>query len=463
MGTAKPMGCESKPGHTRTPIGLANDYAYQRPTAGDVPRCFFAMPTLGLSMIVKNGGEDLRYCLQSAAGVVDEIVIADTGSTDDSIAIAREFGATTLSIPWPDNYAEARNLSLAQVTTDWVLVLDADEELPPDASTRLTNILRQATGNVGGFLLNFRNFVSTPFTSYDGQMAKINHDRSGRAAAAPAYVEHRATRLFLRHPEIFFSGSVHESVDLALAQSGRIKLAVTDFHIDHYGYFKPELWERKKLRYRELGYRKVQEQPDNHMAWRELGMVQYLFDEHAEVLRCMERDYALSAESLPLVYLAKVRYKLGDLAAALELLNRIPDEDALCFEKRHCQGDVFHDLGRLSEAQTAYEAALAMSHALSEYRVWRPVLESKLGYVEVRLGEIDRGLQKLLWAVVETPGVYDSHDRLMKALVMLNRFAEAADVADEMRKRFPSPKTALRSSALRSKARQTVAMATLEA
>jgi len=167
----------------------------------------------------------------------------------------------------------------------------------------------------------------------------------------------------------------------------------------------------------------------------------------------MEQDYALSGDSLPLLYMAKVKYKLGNFAGALELLDRIPDNDALCFEKRHCQGDVFHDLGRLNDARTAYELALAVSNALSEYRVWRPVLESKLGYVEVRLGEIDRGLQKLLWAIVETPNVYDAHDRLMKALVMLNRFAEAADVADEMRKRFPSQRTALRSAALRKKAR----------
>jgi len=436
-----------------SPHRLADAHGRLLRVANGLQQRLVTMPTLGLSMIVRNGGEDLRCCLRSVVGIVDQIVVADTGSTDNSIEVAREFGATVIPIAWSDNYAEARNLSLAAVTTDWVIVLDADEELPDYASIRIPIILSQATENVGGFLLTFRNFVSTAFTSYDGKTAKINCDRSGRAADAPAYIEHQATRLFRRDPEIFFLGSVHESVDQTLAQSGRIKLAVSDFHIDHYGYFKPEVWEAKKLRYRDLGYRKVQEQPENHMAWRELGMVQYLFDEHAEVMRCMERDYALSAEPLPLLYMAKVQYKLGNLTEALELLDRIPDSDALVFEKSHCQGDILHDLGKLDDARLAYQATLAISNALPEYRVWKPVIESKLGYVEVRLGEIDRGLQKLLWAVVETPDVYDSQDRLMKALVILDRLPEAANIADTMRERFPCQKTTARANALRSQAR----------
>ena len=72
-------------------------------------------------MIVKNAAADLPECLASVLGVVDEIVIADTGSTDDSLAIAEEVRAKTISIPWENDYAKARNFSLAQVTADWVL------------------------------------------------------------------------------------------------------------------------------------------------------------------------------------------------------------------------------------------------------------------------------------------------------------------------------------------------------
>ena len=92
------------------------------------------MPTLGLSMIVKNAAGTLRPCLESARGIVDQIVIADTGCTDGTCDIAREFGANVVSFPWENNFATARNAALAPMTTDWVLVLDDASKKYPDPS-----------------------------------------------------------------------------------------------------------------------------------------------------------------------------------------------------------------------------------------------------------------------------------------------------------------------------------------
>jgi cellulose synthase/poly-beta-1,6-N-acetylglucosamine synthase-like glycosyltransferase len=92
-----------------------------------------AMRTLALSMIVKNGEATLARCLDSVKGIADEIVIADTGSTDRTAEIARRYGANVFSIPWENDFAKARNRSLAQVRSDWVLMMDADEILDPDA------------------------------------------------------------------------------------------------------------------------------------------------------------------------------------------------------------------------------------------------------------------------------------------------------------------------------------------
>jgi tetratricopeptide (TPR) repeat protein len=82
---------------------------------------------LSLAMIVKNESRCLARCLQSVKGIVDEIVIADTGSTDDTIKIAREFEAKILKFDWVDDFAAARNFAINQTAGDWILVLDADE------------------------------------------------------------------------------------------------------------------------------------------------------------------------------------------------------------------------------------------------------------------------------------------------------------------------------------------------
>ncbi len=85
--------------------------------------------TLSLAMIVRNEAACLRRCLDSVAGLVDEMVVVDTGSDDDTVAIARSCGARVEHFPWTGHFGDARNAALAHCTGDWVLQLDADEAL----------------------------------------------------------------------------------------------------------------------------------------------------------------------------------------------------------------------------------------------------------------------------------------------------------------------------------------------
>lgn len=85
--------------------------------------------TIGLVMIVKNESRSLRKCLARVKKLVDEIYITDTGSTDDTIKIAEEFGAHISTYEWRNDFAAARNYALEQSDCDWNLVLDADEYL----------------------------------------------------------------------------------------------------------------------------------------------------------------------------------------------------------------------------------------------------------------------------------------------------------------------------------------------
>ena len=86
-------------------------------------------PTVSACMIVKNEEEFLPNCLNSIKGVVDEIIIVDTGSTDDTMTIAKNFGAKVYHHPWNDSFSEARNHCLNHASGDWILQIDADEEL----------------------------------------------------------------------------------------------------------------------------------------------------------------------------------------------------------------------------------------------------------------------------------------------------------------------------------------------
>jgi glycosyltransferase involved in cell wall biosynthesis len=93
--------------------------------------------SISLCMIVKNEEANLARCLNSIKNVVDEIIIVDTGSTDRTVEIAKSFGARVFNHQWEGSFSKARNYSLKYATCEWILILDADEELSKDDAPRL--------------------------------------------------------------------------------------------------------------------------------------------------------------------------------------------------------------------------------------------------------------------------------------------------------------------------------------
>lgn len=98
--------------------------------------------SLSISMIVRNGGAHLVSALESVRDIADEIVVVDTGSTDDSIETAKSFGAFVAHYEWDDSFSRARNASLALCRGDWVLYLDADEEVPVETAEVIKRLIK---------------------------------------------------------------------------------------------------------------------------------------------------------------------------------------------------------------------------------------------------------------------------------------------------------------------------------
>ena len=142
---------------------------------------------LSLSMIVRNEAERLERCLASVADFVDEMVLLDTGSSDATIAIAESCGAVVHQLPWPGDFAPARNEALGHVNGDWVLVLDADEWLLPEARQPLQALMAEP------------------------DLLLINLLRQELGAAQSPYSN--VSRLFRRHPAIHWSRPYHSMVD----------------------------------------------------------------------------------------------------------------------------------------------------------------------------------------------------------------------------------------------------------
>ncbi len=83
--------------------------------------------SLSLAMIVKNEAQVLGRILSQAKVFCDELIVVDTGSTDETVSLAKSFGANVFHFDWVDDFSAARNFAFSKATGDWVLWLDADD------------------------------------------------------------------------------------------------------------------------------------------------------------------------------------------------------------------------------------------------------------------------------------------------------------------------------------------------
>ena len=92
---------------------------------------------LSVVLATHNEEANLSRCLDSVKDLANEIVIADEQSTDQTVSIARKFGAKTISTPHHDNFHITKNIAIDAATGNWVLQLDADEIVPPGLSEEI--------------------------------------------------------------------------------------------------------------------------------------------------------------------------------------------------------------------------------------------------------------------------------------------------------------------------------------
>jgi len=405
------------------------------------------MATLGLSMIAKNEAHTLRACLNSVRDVVSQIVIADTGCTDNTVAIAREFGATVISVPWENHFAKARNAALAPIKTDWVLVLDADEELDPASKAGLPALL--AAPEMAGYMITIRDYMPEKNSYYLEKAGKENSNSPERAKAAPSYHDQRNIRLFRRNPEVYFYGRVHELVEYRICLLG-LKYKPADVLIHHFGHLRGnEIRGAKALFYRELGRQKVKEEADNPFAWFELGLLEYqTFQNKDEALACFLETVKLHpAFTRAWIFAGMIYLDSGRPFQALIALEQAEKRDEAAGFRERLKGDAYFNLGQITQARTAYQTAMKLGDD-------GPLVQSRLGFAEVRLGETRAGLARLQQAAEAAPHQAELHDRLVKAFLLDNDLAGAANAAEKFAECLAHPRTFLRAASIRAQLQQ---------
>ena len=194
-------------------------------------------PHTSLCMIVRNEQHNLPECLRSMRDLIAEVVIVDTGSSDQTKIIAASYGARVFDFPWRHDFAAARNESLRRASGEWIFWLDADERIDPINRKKLRVL--------------FRNLRRTQV------VYSMRCDTFARGTPAVAY-----------HPRLFRSDSggrwqyrVHETLDWPA--STRPPVVQTDIAIQHIGYREEQISAEKNHRNLHLLEMEIQERPND--------------------------------------------------------------------------------------------------------------------------------------------------------------------------------------------------------
>ena len=176
--------------------------------------------SISLCMIVKNESRLIAECLRSARGICKQMVVVDTGSDDNTAAIAAAEGAEVYHHAWPGHFSTARNISLEYATEDWILILDGDEVLDPDTLARLSP--------------SHLNDTEHPAVEFE-----IVNYLSDEASIGNAHLQQQI-RLFKRTEFHRYQGLIHNQL-VDVRNGSALSASRVPVQVLHYGY-TPTVW-----------------------------------------------------------------------------------------------------------------------------------------------------------------------------------------------------------------------------
>ncbi|MCB0752765.1 MAG: glycosyltransferase family 2 protein [Ignavibacteriae bacterium] len=265
------------------------------------------MPKITLSMIVKNEDKYLRGCLESVKGIVDEIVIVDTGSTDNTLNIAEEFNAKIFHFEWIKDFSAARNFALSKSTGDWILYLDADERINAKSKNELLNKTKISNKLAINCIIN-------------------NIDDYKDSSSIMKYV-----RLFRNNKNLLFTGKAHEQIQPSLTKLN-YKLVDSTIEIIHLGYnVSRNVLIQKAERNLELLLAEYKEQPTSYGAYQISNSYSILNNRDTAVeyaKRALEgKDLSKEIRSICYLHITDYELNIGRIEIAKKMIDEALQEN----------------------------------------------------------------------------------------------------------------------------------------
>jgi len=287
------------------------------------------LPNISINLIVKNEATRIADAVNSIKPLASEIIVIDTGSTDNTPQICTRLGCEVYYQSWNDNFSDMRNIALSYSVSDWILVIDADEV----ARFSLLDLPLEQMNDpkIGGINLKIINHIDE---NDDSIISK-----------------HRYTRLFRNDKSINFTGRIHEQIRESIEE--KYEIYDSDLVIEHFGY---RTIDKEKLE---------------------------------RNTRLLEQDIEADADDWKYYHLAETLFSAGDKDKAQSIFEKIvksPELTELQLDR------VKTRLGQLYLGSDRYEDAVSVLSFKSEDKDTEGLRQYVLAAVKLSTGFVDEAL-----------------------------------------------------------------------
>jgi glycosyltransferase involved in cell wall biosynthesis len=310
---------------------------------------------------VKNESENLAEALASFAVFADEIIVVDTGSSDNTKEIAARFTSKVYDFEWIDDFSAARNFAMSKASGSYHLWVDADDRFSPKNQAHIKSLKSMFNRRKAFYFVLVNHHTDIPSTSC---------------------LQLRCTP---RIPEIQFEGRIHEQVFPSAVRAG-LQLVTTDIVVTHLGYEDKAARSAKARRNLEVLLRERAEGRDDGALHFFLAMTHGSLGERDEAVKSMGKalkrfeketcNHHLVPEGH--LFLARADFEMGEyercalhLAAAGDLVKADP---VRCFHI----GIIYQQIGRHREAIEAFDTVFGKKHVPSLFPAQPPPNDSEL-------------------------------------------------------------------------------------
>lgn len=361
--------------------------------------------TLSLCLITKNEEKNISRCINSVKDIIDEIVVVDTGSTDRTVEIAKSFGAKVIQVKWEDDFSKARNAAIENATGDWILFLDADEEIKKEDVGQIRPLLYDDT--VEAYLFKFVNYAGSGTGS---GLTEINYNY----------------RLFRNNGKLKYIYPVHEN--LRNIEENRPPIAKrADVTILHYGYLADIRKEKNKSeRYIKLISKYLEKHPEDKFQHANLAVEYFNIGDYQKALKHLliatkGMDVNSGTATRLLRYLIGCYIGLKDYATALKIISDAKDYYKDIPDFSFLEGLLYRDQKRYEKAIEAFKESLSIGEydglfvtmgGTGSYRA-----RYMVGLCKEKLNQLNDAVKEYIEVLKENPNYKEAFIKLFELFV----------------------------------------------